>query len=661
MAMQRLYFLAAMVATNLFFCAVSYKKIQAGDEPNQVTSSDFAVGRFVDSLFDPNVPSKSFSQTKRHAPRRRNVRRRTGLRARLVNNPDTGDGLPPFALVDSYGGVLRYVEPVDSIDLESHLGKIVAVRRDTGDTLLASQLALPRASQGDGNLRFAAFAEPTLADEPESIPSGEEVVGESVVGEPIFLPEEQGPVYLDEGFEGGYEEGYDQGIDFGSCSDCGRGVPCRRGGACARGARGVLYVHGEYLLGWLEGMNTPPLVIQFNDFTLPNGPVIGPVETIYGGNRVLEDQRNGGRITMGVWLDDDGQWGLEGEYLGLGEIDERFTAGQKDGLVPAVGSFIGRPFFNTGVIGGDLTTRGPSQEDVDTNRLDGTVTVDVRSQFQSAGIRLRHSLCCREGSNTSCGDGVSCGNGVGCGGGVGCPNGPLGRLCKLLRRGARRTDVLYGLRWVSLEESLQITEDLQEITGVAGTNPTLEEQDLFDRFATENNFIGGEIGYETEWQYRRWSLNLLSKVAIGNTRQRVNIYGETVLDNGAPLTGGLLTQRFEHPGDDLIPGNDDDFVVGNIGNFERDEFSMVPEIGLTMGYNLTQRLKLTAGYTLIYWSNVVRPGDQIDLDVNANLIPRDNGGAPDLATIVPRDHPRFEFRQTDLWAQFLSFGAEYRW
>ncbi|MGI9428364.1 MAG: BBP7 family outer membrane beta-barrel protein, partial [Bythopirellula sp.] len=114
--------------------------------------------------------------------------------------------------------------------------------------------------------------------------------------------------------------------------------------------------------------------------------------------------------------------------------------------------------------------------------------------------------------------------------------------------------------------------------------------------------------------------------------------------------GGLLTQNFAHP---------DGFNVGNIGVFERDEFSMIPEVGLTLGYNVTPRLKVTGGYSLLYWSNVVRPGDQIDLDVNANLLRRD--GVPDPDTIVRDDHPRFVFRQTDLWAQGLNFGAEYTW
>jgi hypothetical protein len=238
----------------------------------------------------------------------------------------------------------------------------------------------------------------------------------------------------------------------------------------------------------------------------------------------------------------------------------------------------------------------------------------------------------------------------------------------LLCRGTRRTDILLGFRAASLDESITIVEDLQQIT-VLADNLTAPIQpgnqiDVVDAFATSNDFVGGDIGYETQWEHRRWSLNLLTKVAIGNTRQRVAINGSTVIDDEMGTVtsspGGLLTQRFEETRTDPDPDvTTDDFVVGNIGSYERDEFSMIPEIGLTLGYNITPRLKFTAGYTLLYWSNIVRPGDQIDLDVNANLLQRN--GPPAAGTVVVDDHPRFVFRQTDLWAQGLNLGAEYSW
>ncbi len=651
MVIQLLRFAGALCAANLILLSLIIAVGDAADGPNQVTHSDFAAGQLVDSVFEPEVSAPSSRQA---SPKKS---RRAALQGQLVDNPNTSEGLPPFALVNRQGQVLRYVEPVKEINLEAYLGETVAVRQDTGRVLLASQLALPKRSPQSeveyNKVELSAFQEPTPADEPEPILAGEvteEAVDEEVDEESVVTPEtDQGPTFYDEG----YEEGYGGEVDFGGCPQCGNGT-CQGRGGCAPGARGVIYAHGEYLSWWLEGMDTPPLVIQS-----PNAN-FNPSEIIYGGAPILEDQRDGGRITFGLWLDDCGQWAIEGDYLALGDLDEAFRAGGNDGQPGPTGQFIGRPFFNTVPFTntqGVVVPRGPAREDVDTQGLDGFVTVRSRSEFQSAGIRLRHSLCCAEGCDTGCGSVVTCGSG--CGAGVAWPyGGPMGRLFRLMKYGTKRTDVIYGIRWASLDESLGIREDLVVVQGPPTVGTTFVVNDLFE---TSNDFVGGDIGFMMEWERRRWSLEFLSKIAIGNTRQRVDINGNTTTGGTATpgvAEGGLLTQRFVHPGADGIPGNADDFVVGNIGRYERDEFSMIPEIGATLGYRVTPRLKLTLGYTLLYWSNVVRPGDQIDLDVNGNLIP---STAVDPATVVIGDHPRFEFRQTDIWAQGINFGGEYRW
>ncbi|HEY3394015.1 MAG TPA: hypothetical protein VGK58_14985 [Lacipirellulaceae bacterium] len=66
-----------------------------------------------------------------------------GPLARLVMNPDSISGAPPFALTDQTGSIQRYVEPVPGIDLSPYIDQVVVVRHDTGRTLLASQLELP--------------------------------------------------------------------------------------------------------------------------------------------------------------------------------------------------------------------------------------------------------------------------------------------------------------------------------------------------------------------------------------------------------------------------------------------------------------------------------------------------------------------------------------
>jgi hypothetical protein len=72
------------------------------------------------------------------------ARARRGALARLIRNPDSSGGMPPFALTDQAGTIQRYVEPVDGISLEAYVDQVVVVRHDTGRTLLASQLELPQ-------------------------------------------------------------------------------------------------------------------------------------------------------------------------------------------------------------------------------------------------------------------------------------------------------------------------------------------------------------------------------------------------------------------------------------------------------------------------------------------------------------------------------------
>ena len=81
----------------------------------------------------------------------------------------------------------------------------------------------------------------------------------------------------------------------------------------------------------------------------------------------------------------------------------------------------------------------------------------------------------------------------------------------------------------------------------------------------------------------------------------------------------------------------------------------MPEVDFTVGYQVNERLRLTAGYTFLYWSSVVRPGDQIDTVVNPLTAINDPANDPNST------RPRFTFVEDDYWAQGFSFGAEYHW
>ena len=151
MVVRRLSLYAAVAAA----CVISFSFALNLHAQSNV-APDRAAGRMVDSLFEPNAPASLLPQSEAQLPPRRGVQR-PKLKAKLVRNSSAKDGAPAYALVDRYGGVLRYVEPVEKVKLEPYVGRVVGVRHDTGDTLLASQLIFPPLTQCNDSCR--AFAD----------------------------------------------------------------------------------------------------------------------------------------------------------------------------------------------------------------------------------------------------------------------------------------------------------------------------------------------------------------------------------------------------------------------------------------------------------------------------------------------------------------------
>ena len=89
-----------------------------------------------------------------------------------------------------------------------------------------------------------------------------------------------------------------------------------------------------------------------------------------------------------------------------------------------------------------------------------------------------------------------------------------------------------------------------------------------------------------------------------------------------------------------------------MGVHTADRFSVIPELGVTLGYDLTCRLRAMVGYTFIYWSNVSRPGDQIDLECQPVPVP--------AAPSEPPRSPAFVQHTSDFWAQGINIGLDYR-
>jgi hypothetical protein len=383
------------------------------------------------------------------------------------------------------------------------------------------------------------------------------------------------------------------------------GEPILDGGACPPDCHTCClsgtYIRAEYLMWSMRGMHVPPLVTTSPAGTsIEDAGVLGEEDTriLFGGETVNSDVESGGRITIGWWFDPCRRLGIEGEYFGVRESVQSF------GRESTGNPILARPFFDIvqGVENATLTAFPDT--------IAGQISAQARTTLQGVGARAIYNLCCGDGCGSDCI--------------TGCP----------VQTGYR-FDALLGYRFIRLDDQVRVDE----------ASTSLDEEfpgafAIHDIFDTQNRFHGVDLGTRLSWCSGCWSLDLLSKIALGNTRSRIEIDGSTTItedEDSETFTGGILAQRT------------------NIGLREFDEFAVVPELGVTVGYQLNPCWRATLGYTFLYWSRVARAGDQISRDLNTGLIP------PEDDPVTTNLRPEFTLRYVDFWAQGMTVGLEGSW
>lgn len=532
----------------------------------------------------------------------------------LASVKTRGSKLRRFVLLDEQGDVMSTLRPSAKVDLAEYIGQDVGVTARTlidGETpvLLAESVTTFGAARQisrdniQKHIALASHEEELLASRsavPASVLAGEAYIdegypvsyGETIVGEPIVTDS--------------YVTATSCGVE--GCDSCGSGcgqASCSSCAACPCGLPGRFWLRAEYLIWWTRGMDTPALVTTGDgSVSRTNAGVLGVpgTEVLYGDDALFSDSRSGARFRLGKWCDQCNWIGFETEYFFLSHEDENF-AGCNVG--PEI---FARPFFNVNL----------GREDAELVQfpgvVNGSVHVDADTSFWGISPRLRVNLACEKFGCNPCDP---------------CCN--PGNPCSV---GGYRMDMLVGYRYLSLSDDLTIRETLSTVDPLSPTYFTLR-----DTFNTSNDFHGVDIGLLWEGYKGPWSLELVGRVAFGNTSQEVFIDGATTTtSNGISVSdpGALLA------------------LDSNSGTYSRDEFSVVSEFGATLGYSLSARSRFLVGYTFIYWPNVLRAGDQIDTNVNTDLLP------PPQTTNGP-EVPAFAFQDASFWAQGLSLGLEYRW
>jgi Putative beta barrel porin-7 (BBP7) len=208
-----------------------------------------------------------------------------------------------------------------------------------------------------------------------------------------------------------------------------------------------------------------------------------------------------------------------------------------------------------------------------------------------------------------------------------------GALC-LARTPSLEFTLLAGFRYLDLRETLYISN----MTTDLGTDTTTVFNDSFN---TRNQFYGGQLGTRVSWHGERLSLDLAAKVALGATSQTVDIQGST--GQFGPGFGGVSPGGFfAQP--------------SNIGRYSATEFSVIPAAEFKLGYQLSRSTRFFIGYDFIYWNQVVRPGNQIDRNINITQASNLGGSG----TLSGPAFPTPLFNRSDFWAQGVTLGFEFR-
>jgi Putative beta barrel porin-7 (BBP7) len=349
---------------------------------------------------------------------------------------------------------------------------------------------------------------------------------------------------------------------------------------------GSFSVTADYLIAFVRGTNLGDVVT-----TAPSGtarPVAGVLgepttSTLFGGWQ-NGDMRSGIRIGATWWCGPEQRFGLDGGFTMLESRAALFSATSTDGTILA------RPYISTNT--------GTPQAVLVAFPGSSNGSIDVRAA--SANFYTLH----------------------------------LDVVEKAIDEGWFRFYGLFGYRFYRYDESLRVRQSIQptNLNFIPGTEIVSN-----DVFSTHNVFHGGDLGFRTQFNWDRFSLDVLTKVAVGRVFRETNIGGDqvTTVPGLAPITqsGGVFA------------------LATNSGTFGSRDWKVMPEFTATLTWQIRPNVHARVGYTFLLLNGVMRAADQVDTTLNPNFFPGGNASGA--------IRPAFQQIRTDMWIQSVNVGLEF--
>jgi hypothetical protein len=357
----------------------------------------------------------------------------------------------------------------------------------------------------------------------------------------------------------------------------------------------------EYILWWIKDAPMAPLLTtNLNPETLAENPgIVGVPGTavLFGGDNLEFDPFSGFRANAGIMLTET--WSIESSGFSL----------QKKSLgIAALSDPTGLPNFTRPTIGAETGAEEAIFLVSFPGAFAGGIVIDTSTRLW--GVEAN--------------------------------------VAKNLGRGdVFGIDVLGGYRFLGLDEDLTIADSSRVLEGGAGfflgelitEGGYLAKTDVFD---VSNNMHLVQLGARAELSLGKVYILAKARVGLGVNHEVLEINGSSSVlrPDGTTATtpGGLLA------------------VSSNMGRHTNDEFVVVPEVGVNVGFNVTDRLRLFAGYNFLYISDVLRPGEQVNRVINPSLVPTNQL----FGTNNTLQFPFPSLKSTDFWAHGLNAGIAFR-
>lgn len=344
-------------------------------------------------------------------------------------------------------------------------------------------------------------------------------------------------------------------------------APCSEFFSCAASEESwcppefATWLTAEWLIGRARGTGLVPVVTTGPAAAGALAGAVGQPGTVslFGGRRVLNDWRSGLRVETGIWFDPDRTSGASARVYSLFSTSDRLAL-RPDGtavvnvpqFVPAGGATVQFPAF---VAFPGLTT--------------GSVSALARSTFIGGDVSLR----------------------------------------RLIGRGdGYRVELLGGYRHMYLRDELNLAFNTNAIGVNAALTPQLSGSDFL---STRNNFGGPQLGLYASTGGKRFLLEGHAAMALGVTVSDIDYARGRTASAGPPGNPLALAGALASLGVPLA--NAAQVAAANPAQFgqvaindTRTYFGVVGEGGVRAKWFVTDYMRLTAGYSFLYWNNVRR-------------------------------------------------------